>query len=739
MMKTCLKITLSIFLAITALILSAIATFFIMTADVKLNPDKLLEQGKTITVFDGDGNKIESSGYYSHNSSVNLSELNRQTIRAFIASEDKQFYTHNGINIKRMIKALYKNITAKAFKEGASTISQQLIKNTHLNNDKTISRKLKEIRLSLQLEKNYSKDEILEMYLNTIYFGHNCYGLENAAQFYYGIPATELNLEQSATIAGLLSSPNNYSPFKNPEACVKRRNIVLKAMQNCNFIDESTYVNTIKLPLSTKESDNYEYNSDYLTAVFNELESCNIEPYGNFNELKIETYCNADLQKACGELSSEYDDAIIIRKKDGKVLAYRSDIGDAKRQIGSTAKPIFVYAPALEEKKIGLFTKIKDEAVDYGGYKPENYDKKYHGNVSVEESIVKSYNIPAVKTLNALGVKKAAEYAKKLGVELNESDMNLSLALGGINSGMSLKRLCDSYAVFQNQGEFVESKFIKRITDNQGKTLYENERKTAKTFSPSTCSLINEALINTAKIGTGKKLKNFDFDVACKTGTCGTTEGNTDAYALAYTSDICVGVWAGDRNNAKTEVTGGGYCCTITEEILKKIYKSEKPLPLDTKTGTQEIEVDREEYENNDKIILCDEHCPKLNRLKLKCASDNLPIERSTRFTSPTIPKPTITVNTNNITIGLCQAKYYSYLIKRRNNGNTDTIYNGIWKGEIYDVVEPGEYEYLITPYYSDEGNNFYGAEISLPKIFISADVGGADIPDIAKKDWYNQ
>ena len=249
-MKKLGKIALLLLLAATALLLTGLVIFNCITADAKLDKNKLINYGQTITIYDDSGQKIQSSSIEGNRNTVLVCDLKEHTKNAFISSEDRKFYSHNGLNYGRMVKALFKNIASFSFKEGASTISQQLIKNTHLSNDKTLSRKLKEIKLTRQLERAYSKDEILEMYLNTIYFGHSCYGLQSAAKFYFDTDAENLTLTQSATLAGLLTSPNNYSPFKNPEKCLTRRNIVLNSMRECSFISDAEY----KKPQSSRSA-----------------------------------------------------------------------------------------------------------------------------------------------------------------------------------------------------------------------------------------------------------------------------------------------------------------------------------------------------------------------------------------------------------------------------------------------------------------------------------------------------
>lgn len=737
-MKKSVKVVLFISIVFLTVIISAIIAYFAITSGINLDKNKLIDYGKTITVYDCNGEKIQDASCVTKRNSVNLAALDKNTVNAFIASEDRTFYKHNGLNYKRMAKALYKNIRSRSFKEGASTISQQLIKNTHLCNDKTITRKLKEIKLTRQLEKRYSKDDILEMYLNTIYFGHNCYGLENAANFYFGKKAEDLTLSEGAALAGLLSSPNNFSPIKNPQKCLQKRNAVLKSMSDCNFIDEITYQEAIKAELKTEDNEHNYANKNYVKAVFEELESCNIDPY-SYRSLSIKTYLDPKMQATAEKQSCESDSAIIIRNKNGGICAFTSSIGQAKRQIGSTAKPIFVYAPAIEEKKLNIFTKIKDEPVAFNGYKPENYDRKYHGSVSAEECIKHSYNIPAVKTLNSVTIKNAVKYAEKMNVELSEEDKNLSLALGGMKDGLSIKELCDCYSVFQNGGEFMKSAYINEITDETGKTIYGANSIKTRVFSKGTCSLINRALIETVKSGTAKKLKNVNLDVACKTGTCGTKEGNTDAYAVLYTSRHTMAIWLGDRNNKKLDITGGRDCCNIANSLLAEIYSNESCPPLDVESEVEKIKIDREEYEKNDKILLCDDNCPKLNILNVYCLKSNVPKEQSTRFSQPKINKPSIFVNNNAISIILCQTKYYDYIIERKNNGNIDILYNGKWIEKFSDSPPDGEYEYSVTPYYSANGKKFYGEKVLLPRVKIAFDKPKKDDPpNIALKDWFN-
>lgn len=732
-MRRVLKIISITSLIIATVFVCAVGAYYAITAGTELDESRLIDYGKSIAVYDGDGGKIESASINGKRNSVTIKELNQDTINAFIASEDRNFYVHNGLNYKRMLKALYKNIFSFSFKEGASTISQQLIKNTHLNNDKTISRKLKEIKLTKRLEKIYSKDDILEMYLNTIYFGHNCYGLQNAANFYFGKDADKLNLEESATLVGLLTSPNNYSPFRNPEKSKARRDTVLKNMLDCNFIDETKYNIAISKPINAQKSNGSQKYADYLSQVFDELEEINLDNIQDLSGCKVYTFMNKTAQDTAEGINYERDCSIVITDRNG-VLAYKSTIGNAKRQPGSTVKPLFVYAPAIEEGLIHPFTKIEDEEINYNGYSPENYDKKYHGTVTIAKSIAQSYNIPAIKTLNSLTLNTAEKYAERMNVKLEDDEKNLTLALGGMKYGLSLKELCDCYSIFPNGGTHNRTHLINKIEDENGKVVYSCIKEHNQVFCEGTCALMNKMLIETTKTGTAKKLKNFNFDIAAKTGTCGNVEGNTDAYAVGYTSAHSFGVWLGDKDNLRQNVTGGKDCCNILKQLLEVIYNKENPTNLDVKSGTTEVFIDREEYSKTGKIVLAESISPLSCRYKVSCLSKNIPTETCTKFSNPIIQKPTINVNINAVTVQLCQTEYYIYLIKRDNI----VIYDDIWVEKIEDNPEPGSHVYTVTPYYFDGKDKYFGKIVELEHVLVGASTA-PPAPDIVYKEWYNQ
>lgn len=732
-MKTFRNVILITLAVILLLFICLMSTYLIITRDSRLDTNKLINVANSFVILDDNGQEIALTNSSNKTSSITYDKLNDYTINAFVASEDRNFFKHDGLNYKRMLKAAWTNITSRSFKEGASTISQQLIKNTHLSSDKTLKRKLNEIKLTRSLEKKFNKEQILEMYLNTIYFGHSCYGIESASKFYFDKSAAQLDIGESAMLAGLLSSPNNYSPFKNLQKSKKRRDLVLKAMLECGYIDNDCYEETKESEISVQKGKK-QRNSAFIDCVLDELSE--IDFYNLKDGCIIQTSMNSDLQNYIEKMNFDSDYSIIISDNNGQIKAFSSSVGLIRRQPGSTIKPIAVYAPAIEEKIICPSTKILDEKINISGYAPENFDKKYRGYVSVAESIKNSLNIPAVKTLNYLTCEKSKNYLEKMNVSIDEEDKNLSLALGGMKYGTSIKELVDAYKTFSNGGNFSTSAFTQKVLKND-RELYSPTHQSQRVFSQGTASLINEMLIETAKSGTAKKLKGLDFQIAAKTGTCGNEQGNTDAWAIAYTSSHQIGVWLGDKNNERSNLSGGYHCSEIIKQIAQHLYSDEKPKDLDTTSGTQEVEIDLDDYTLNNKIIQADENCPKINKLKIKCLSDSIPDEKSQKFSHPQITTPSIKVNKNQVLIELCQTKYYAYLIKRAKNGENETIYDGLWKERIIDEVDEGCYSYSVTPYYINENSKkFIGEEVILPQINVSKQQSDYKLPDISQKDW---
>lgn len=715
-MNRAVKIILLLSGVVLTLLLAVLVYCFAVTAGEKLDLQKLALHENCVLVFDKDGNEIETA----QQSVIPFREFPDYLPNAFVAVEDKRFYTHHGIDGKRMVKAAMKNLSSFSFREGASTITQQLIKNTHLSGEKTIKRKLKEIKLARALEKRFSKSEILELYLNSSYFGHSAFGVESAAQFYFGKSASRLSPAESAMLAALVKSPNRYSPFRDSEKCLTRRNFVLSLMQEQGYLspEEASAAKAEPLPSEPHEPKE----CAYLAPVFEEL-SVLFPDAQSGDKLRVYTSLDPALQKALEEQETASDVCIAVRGTDGGVKAFSSTCGMIKRLPASTIKPLAVYAPALEENLISPATPLLDEKTDFGGYSPSDFGGKYGGYMSARYALSHSVNIPAVKVLNSLGVDRAASYLEKMNLPVPKEDRTLALALGGMKEGYSLLALMDGYASFAHGGRYSPAHCIEKVENCQGKVLYSYDGRQGKNldrqvFSEDTAYLINDMLMTAAREGTAKKLKSLPFEVAAKTGTGGTDLGNTDAYTIAYTSEDVVGVWLGNRDNSPVEATGGGLPANIALEILKTLYRERKPAPFSRCDGVTCALLDKEEYEKNHRLLLADPIAPEYLAIKELFRSGALPEATSEKFSRPKIQKPEISVVNGSVRIVLCQTEYYDYEVKRQCGAQISTIYKGKYRRELFDnsVCGGKNYVYSVTPYYC----GIAGETVTLPSVYIA-------------------
>ncbi len=581
-------IVISLSIVFSLLVVSAVSFYHVVTKGVSLNNEKLEKSiSQTLKIYDKNSNEINLANH----AIVNIKELSSHTINAFVCTEDKRFYSHNGVDYIRIGGAIISNLKSKSFSEGASTISQQLIKNTLLSNEKTIKRKLKEFKLARALEKQYSKAEILEMYLNNIYFGNGNYGIENASIYYFGKSASSLTISESALLAGTINAPSVYDIQNNTEKAIERRNLILSIMQNADKITDKEYNQAINEPVNlniTKVSNNnYMFNeilkesSKILGLTENELKNQDIEIYTNYDSNTANSIVNLiktnyqdvkDLNIATFIIDNETN-TIISVSGNSKTLS-------SKKQPGSTIKPILVYAPAIENNMISPSTKILDEEINISGYSPTNADGKYHGFVTVHECLKNSYNIPAVKLLNELGISNSQNFAKKLNIDFEDNDNHLAIALGGFSKGTTLKQLADAYTAFANSGYFADSKYITEIKINN-KTIYKKSPARIKAMQESTAKSITSMLIDASKTGTAKKLADLNYQIASKTGTVGkeNSNKNTDAYCISYTSKHTILTYIGD-NNLSSKINGATYPSLINKNICEILYKKYKPKNL---------------------------------------------------------------------------------------------------------------------------------------------------------------
>lgn len=735
-MKTIKKLFLVIICACFALILLFLGYYLLAAKQVKLEDGKLLLPDTQVVIYSVENEKVPSSFSFSKRSVVCLENLPAHLPSAFVCTEDKRFYRHNGFDLIGIARASVQNLKKGRFSQGASTISQQLVKNTHLTLDKTIGRKLKEFKLTRQLERRYSKDEILEIYLNTIYFGHNRYGVSDAAEFYFNKEAGQLTAAESALLAALVKAPNHYSPFKNPEKSLARRNTVLRLMAEQNALTEKEYKTALNAPLPTANTSVNTRN--YSHFAVEEMDKI-LENLGATANGKIElfTYLNTNTQaaveNACAGLDCDKT-CIVVDNATHGVEGYCSTVPTIKRSPGSLIKPLIVYAPAFEKGILAPASQILDERTSFGDYSPKNYGNEYHGYVSARTAIAKSLNIPAVKVLNTLGIATANEYAQKMGLEIPKNDQTLAVALGGMEYGYPFSALVDGYTTLACDGRYIPSHFIREIKQN-GQTIYRREERERTVFSPETAYLITDTLRTAVRDGTAKRLRALPFEVAAKTGTVGVGDKNTDAYTVAYTSNHTVGIWLGNADNSPIATTGGGLPCDAAFRVFKGIYKDFSPDDFDRPLGVQEVALDAYALLREQRLLLADTIAP-IAEMKYELFDGRyVPKEQSDRFSAPKIATPKIELREKKVRIFFesTPPSYYRYRIYKKANGNEEIVYDGTAFREFVDekLTANVAYQYAVQPYF---GQNF-GTTVYLPTVFTPK----KDAPPIANAPWWDK
>ena len=647
-MKKAKKISLIVVASVLALLFIVASVFasifFSISRSETFDQNKLINANMKIEVYGDDGNLLSDKSLFN-SQYISLSKIPKETVDAFISIEDKTFYSHNGINPKRIVKAILNNISKGKASQGASTISQQLIKNTHLSSEKTYSRKIKEISLALEMEKELSKDEILENYLNVIYYGNNIYGIENASQFYFSKSASELTLEEGATLAALIKSPGLFDPIQHKERCLKRRNLVLFEMEKDGKISKETAQKARETDLVLKINETFDRGQNtYSQGAIMEAEEILKMPAKQIaiGKYKIHTFLSKEKQDALkAAIDAEelgFDQAgISINNSTHGIEAFYGksayNVLKTKRQPGSTIKPLLVYAPALNENIISPATKILDEEININGYKPQNFEKTFRGHLSTREALSLSSNIPAVKILSYVGIPKAKRYATRLGIEFDENDNGYALALGGMTYGTNIKTLAAAYTTFANNGKFYGAKFIKKIEDENGKTIYEAKFVPDEVFREDSNYLMVSMMETSATKGTSKRLASLPFQIAGKSGTVGVGATNSDAFSVALTTKDTVATWVGDlTGNNIGYLTGGKAPTDMIKNYFKAIYKTETPKDFRVPSSITEVEIDALEYENNNIVQTANDFTPSRYKLTEVFSRFNLPKEKSTNF-----------------------------------------------------------------------------------------------------------
>ena len=682
MKKSFKWILLIIFFIVLAALLAAgfyISSIYMNARAMAIDEDALSSSEVYIEVYDKENKPIKEFNEINKQY-ANIENLSDTTKNAFISIEDKSFYSHSGVNYKRMVKALINDVKARKLKEGASTITQQLVKNTQLTSDKTVERKIKEIALAQKLEKRYSKDEILEKYLNIIYFGNNCYGIESASNYYFSKSAKDLSSSEAATLAAIIKSPAKYSPTKNPDNCLKRRNLVLSEMYKDNFIQADEYNLAINKPLSLtiNEKPKNKLNS-YSQSAIDEAVSILKIPAKKIalKGYKIYTYQDQEKQNALtNAIDIEGLDcnsaAVVIDNNNHTVQAYVGSsnykILDAKRQPGSCIKPVLVYAPALNEDIIYPCTPLLDEKTTISDYTPKNIGDVYRGYISAREALSKSINIPSVKVLSYVGIDKAKSYAEDMGFVFDEKDDSYSLALGGMTYGVNLVQLASSYSTFANGGKFAPAKFVSFITDKNNKLVYVNKPHEKQVLREDASYLITDILKTCAKSGTAKKLASLNKEIAAKTGTVGKSNSkqNLDAWNVSYTKDQTICVWLGNLDNSPISYAGGNQPTEIARRYFSQVEDNSH---FSVPSSIVEKDIDATELYENHRIVLAGNSTPERYTQKELFSRFNLPTDISNKFVNMEKQSFKGKVNGSNAEIEFDAKNYITYVFK--SNGKT--------------------------------------------------------------------
>ena len=586
------------------LIPAAVLAVYVLSRDAwhMLDEEKLTYEKLSVQVFDGEDRLFSALGSGEERLLTHVGDLPDHVKNAFIAAEDARFYEHPGVDAIRILGAAWSDLKAGAFVEGASTITQQLIKLTHLDSRKELSRKVDEAILAVQLERVYGKDQILEMYLNTVYFGSGYYGLETAARGYFGVSAAELSPDQAALLAGVLKSPARFAPNRRPEASVGRRGVILHLMAEYGMISEEEADEAAARPLRLQRDETLERRGYYVDYALQE--SCRLLGITMDRLLsdgyRVYTGMDREAQALCEGLFADdgYFPQVNGESAQGAVCLIDARTGHIsalvggrdqdvalgfnravriRRQPGSVIKPILVYAPALEAGYTAA-DMLLDEASTFGDYAPSDASRRYRGWVTMREAVTRSLNIPAVELFSELGIGRCKSFARQLGIPFDRNDTRLALALGGFTYGVSPQELCAAYAAFAAGGVYRPPILIRRIEDREGNVVYEARPFARRIMSEGSAFILTSMLESVVQSGTAKALSDLDMEVAAKTGTVGDETGNRDVWLAAYTAEHAAVIWMGFDENSNGKVLppdsgGGGYPAALMRAVLTGLYK----------------------------------------------------------------------------------------------------------------------------------------------------------------------
>ncbi len=637
-------------------VLAAVAAFNIYLAslppisnfeDIKPNP--------VTTIYSADGEVIKTFTAFKFEK-VSIDKIPDYLKQAVIATEDKNFYHHRGFDTLGMVRSTITNVMSGEVKQGASTITQQLARILFLSNEKTFDRKIKELIIAHRIEKTISKDEILEMYLNSVYLGSGVYGVSSAAKTFFDKDLSKLTLSEQALIAGLPQAPSVYSPFVNKKKSIERRNQVLRRMYRNKYITEEQMQKSQKEGLNlSKKPRVYSYNKApyFIDFVLNELKNIGFEE-AEISQGGLKIYTTLDYKSqnvaqntvmnmlASSHLTKPVNQVALFSfsPTTGRIYAYIGGknyeqsqydrVSKAIRPSGSSFKP-FVYATALQQG-VSVDETIEDTPLTIKDWSPKNYGKKYRGKITIWQALAISSNVAAVRLIKKSGVDAVIQTAREMGITTPlASDMTIALG----SNGVKLYDMVVAYGAFANGGFRVKPYCVERVENSRGITIYENSGpKIVKVINYETAAGMTYMLRKVVELGTGKAA-NFAQNVAGKTGT---TNDYHDAWFVGYTPDIVTGVWIGNDNNTKLPgITGGAlparifatYMKTATQNFPQSVFDYPKmngstslsPIKLD------DVNEDVDESEQNENHSLPVVENPPLPTVKPTTKINKIPLK----------------------------------------------------------------------------------------------------------------
>jgi 1A family penicillin-binding protein len=580
---------------IAFLVLTPLLTYIYYAHDIS-DQERLMNRNNTgLVLTDKSGQVIYSIGRAQHRNLVPLTDISDSMKQALLASEDKDFYKHGGFSFTSILKAIYNNVMSRdATGYGGSTLTQQLAKNTLLSANQTFLRKYQELAVSVAIEQKYSKDQILDMYLNSVYFGENAFGIEDAAKVYFNKAPKDLDLAQSAMLIGVLPAPTAYSPISGSATLAKeRQTTVLSRMVTNHMItdDQKQAALAESLTYAAPVDANDSIAPHFAQMVLQELYDKYGEEQVKRSGYQVQTTLDLSLQKTM--IASINKNMPYIQRNGGTNASsvaidpttgeVRGLVGSADwnnpdwgkvnmattpRQPGSSFKPIY-YAQALADGLITPATILADVPTDFNGYKPLNASKTFSGDVTVRTALSHSLNIPSVKVMEKVGTGTAVATANRMGITSisDKQSYGLSLALGAAEA--PLLQMTNAYAAFANQGQQYTPTIIQKINDKYDSTIFKT-KEVAKTVQTAQGSYLISSILsdNAARAGIfGSSLTVPGHTAAVKTGT---TDSNRDAWTIGYTPQLVVGVWVGNNNNDSMLNGGSGMAGPIWVSTMKQ-------------------------------------------------------------------------------------------------------------------------------------------------------------------------